>query len=154
MAGIGNHIMFLVIFLGLAATYGLSSSTALQNQFNSLVATINAPLPPPPPLSLGTPQQACAFGDIGCAIAHFAGNAQQLLAPLAVIGGAMVWFFQVLFAFITKITAIGTLIPLLSFGTLDVAGTVPFGNYIMIGTGLIVILEIVRIIRGSSASGV
>ena len=154
MAGIGNHIMFLVIFIGLTATYGLSSSTGLQNQFNSLMTTINAPLPPPPQVNLGTPQQACAFGDIGCAIAHFTGNAQQLLAPLAIIGAAMVWFFQVIFAFITKITAIGTLVPLLSFGTLDVASTVPFGNYIMLGTGFIVILEIVRIIRGSSASGI
>src|SRR5881628_3822183 len=102
MTGIGNHIMFLVIFIGLTATYGLSSSTGLQNQFNGLIQTINAPMPPPPPLPNGT--KTCALSDIACNINNFTGT----VGGLAIIGGAIVWFFQVLFVFITKITAIGT----------------------------------------------
>jgi hypothetical protein len=134
-------ILFDLLFLLLVTAF--ASAASPQAQLQSYTSQIFAPWPTAPPQQT---LQNCVWYDAICLIKN-----QATAGGLAYVGGAMLWFVQIVASFVARVSAFGNLITFLLFNGAFSANGVPFLPIVFIGLQIYVVLQAFRDFRGSGA---
>lgn len=142
MVNMDNILFTFGMFAILAIAFGQTiPNNNVQANMNTLFAgwptfqdTVNA---------LSTPQKNCAAWDWSCqaaaGVAQATGFVGAVLAYPAILGDS----------FLARISAFGSLMSQVTFGSTGSIGTIPFGNLFLLALFVVIAVGLFRLFRGS-----